>query len=77
MTEQEFQAQALALAQGVLNSVAAQALPQRVQICALLMALETMATSHACCTELAGQDLIQAGTRLMARAQQRGAQTIH
>ena len=77
MTEQEFDAQALALAQGVLNSVAAQALPHQVQICALLMALETMATTNACCTELAGQRLIQAGTRLMARAQQRGTQTFH
>ena len=77
MTEQEFHVQVLALAQGVLTSVAVQALPHRVEICALLMVLETKAMTNACCTELVGQRLIQAGTRLMARAQQRGTQTFH
>ncbi len=79
MTELEFRTEALTTARNILEAVQGREVPHQVFLSALLLAFETVVTTHSCCTEEGGRTLIHVGTRLLERAQlaQPAAAMVH
>ena len=73
MTKEQFQQQSVEVAHVFLDAAAAQGLSHNILMAGMLLALESVAMKHSCCTQSAGRDLLRMGAKLLGHISARPA----
>ena len=76
MSREEFDQQSQGLARVFLDAALAQGLPHALLLQGLLLAYQSIAVAHPCCTAKAGRELLHVGGYLIHRASAQTAPSL-